>query len=118
VNVVLPSIRDELGVDATSLAWIVNAYKPTFGGFLLLGGRLGDHLGHRRVFVAGIALFTLASLSAGTSETQGFLVAARACRNSAVAAGGATIGVAARRRLTDILNITKRHEGSGRLRAT
>src|SRR5713226_5732669 len=78
VNVALPSIRADLGFSQTALAWVVNAYLLTFGGFLLLGGRLGDLFGHRRLFVSGITLFTLASLACGLSTTQGFLVAARA----------------------------------------
>jgi EmrB/QacA subfamily drug resistance transporter len=78
VNVALPSIRADLGFSETSLAWVVNAYLLTFGGFLLLGGRLGDLFGHRRLFLFGIALFTLASLVCGISTTQGMLVAARA----------------------------------------
>src|SRR5438552_16494033 len=77
VNVALPSIRQDLGFSQTSLAWVVNGYLLTFGGFLLLGGRLGDHFGYRRLFVGGIALFTLASLACGVSMSQGFLVAAR-----------------------------------------
>mgnify|MGYP003542879579 CR=1 FL=1 len=60
VNVALPSIRDDLGFSQTSLAWVVNAYLLTFGGFLLLGGRLGDLFGHRRMFLSGIGLFTAA----------------------------------------------------------
>src|SRR6201997_1818780 len=78
VNVALPSIREDLGFSQTSLAWVVNAYMLTFGGFLLLGGRLGDHFGHRRLFICGIVLFTLASLACGLSTTEGFLVGARA----------------------------------------
>jgi len=78
VNVALPSIRADLGFSETSLAWVVNAYLLTFGGFLLLGGRLGDLFGHRRLFLFGISLFTLASLVCGLSTTQGMLVAARA----------------------------------------
>src|SRR5713226_544985 len=78
VNVALPSIRADLGFSGTSLAWVVNAYLLTYGGFLLLGGRLGDLFGHRRLFLSGITLFTLASLACGLSTTQGFLVAARA----------------------------------------
>jgi len=77
VNVALPSIRQDLGFSETSLAWVVNAYLLTYGGFLLLGGRLGDLFGHRRLFLAGIALFTLASLACGLSTTQWMLVAAR-----------------------------------------
>jgi EmrB/QacA subfamily drug resistance transporter len=78
VNVALPSIRADLGFSQTSLAWVVNAYLLTFGGFLLLGGRLGDLYGQRRLFVSGIALFTLASLGCGLSSSQGVLEAARA----------------------------------------
>jgi EmrB/QacA subfamily drug resistance transporter len=78
VNVALPSIRQDLGFSETSLAWVVNAYLLTYGGLLLLGGRLGDLLGHRRMFVYGITLFTLSSLACGLSSSQGLLVAARA----------------------------------------
>ena len=78
VGVALPSIREDLGFSETSLAWVVNAYLLTFGGFLLLGGRLGDLFGHRRLFLAGIALFTAASLACGLAGTQEFLIAARA----------------------------------------
>src|SRR3954467_7258523 len=77
VNVALPSIRESLGFSETSLAWVVNAYLLTYGGFLLLGGRLGDIFGHRRLFLAGIALFTLASLACGLSTTQWMLVTSR-----------------------------------------
>ena len=75
VNVALPSIRDDLGFSQTSLAWVVNAYLLTFGGFLLLGGRLGDLFGHRRLFLIGIALFTAASLGCGLANSQGLLIA-------------------------------------------
>jgi MFS family permease len=78
VNVALPSIHQDLHFSQTSLAWVVNAYMLTFGGFLLLGGRLGDHFGHRRMFIAGIVLFTAASLACGLSTSEGTLVAARA----------------------------------------
>src|SRR6266481_4815171 len=78
VNVALPSIRQDLGFSGTSLAWVVNAYLLTYGGFLLLGGRLGDLFGARRLFVAGITLFTLASLACGLSNSQGLLETARA----------------------------------------
>src|SRR5829696_1884218 len=78
VNVALPSIRADLGFSEESLAWVVNAYLLTFGGFLLLGGRLGDLFGPRRLFLAGIILFTVASAACGLATTQGFLVAARA----------------------------------------
>ncbi len=78
VNVALPSIRDDLGFSQTSLAWVVNAYTLTFAGLLLLGGRMGDLFGQRRLFIAGIALFTLSSLICGLATSQAMLVAARA----------------------------------------
>src|ERR1700726_4306333 len=78
VNVALPSIHVDLGFSPASLAWVVNAYLLTFGGFLLLGGRLGDLYGHRRLFVSAITLFTLASLACGLANTQGLLETARA----------------------------------------
>src|ERR671932_1652832 len=78
VGVALPSIRQDLGFSETSLAWVVNAYLLTYGGCLLLGGRLGDLFGHRRLFVSGISLFTAASLACGLSTTQALLVGARA----------------------------------------
>src|SRR6059058_2427024 len=87
VNVALPSIRQDLGFSQTSLAWVVNAYLLTFGGFLLLGGRLGDLFGHRRLFLIGIALFTLASIACGLSTSQGLLVGARAIQGL----GGAVV---------------------------
>jgi EmrB/QacA subfamily drug resistance transporter len=78
VNVALPSIKTDLGFSETSVAWVVNAYLLTYGGFLLLGGRLGDLFGNRRLFLLGITLFTLASLACGIATTQWFLVSARA----------------------------------------
>jgi EmrB/QacA subfamily drug resistance transporter len=86
VNVALPSIRKDLGFTESSLAWVVNAYLLTYGGFLLLGGRLGDLLGPRKLFIGGIVLFTAASLVCGLSTSQGMLVAARAVQG----VGGAT----------------------------
>ena len=77
VNVALPSIKNDLGFSETSLAWVVNAYLLTYGGSLLLGGRLGDLLGHRKLFLIGITLFTLASLACGTATSKGFLIGAR-----------------------------------------
>jgi EmrB/QacA subfamily drug resistance transporter len=77
VGVALPSIKADLGFSDTSLAWVVNAYLLTYGGFLLLGGRLGDLYGHRRLFLIGISVFTLASLCCGLAMSQGFLVGAR-----------------------------------------
>jgi EmrB/QacA subfamily drug resistance transporter len=91
VNVALPSIQKDLGFSDTSLAWVVNAYLLTFGGFLLLGGRLGDLYGQRRLFLAGVALFTLASVTCGLSTTQGLLVGARAVQGL----GGAVVSAVA-----------------------
>src|SRR6476660_8113463 len=91
VNVALPSIRADLGFTEESLAWVLNAYLLTFGGFLLLGGRLGDLFGHRRVFLSGIALFTVASLACGLSTSQNMLIAARAVQGL----GGAVVSVVA-----------------------
>lgn len=87
VNVALPSIKADLGFSETSLVWVVNAYMLTFGGFLLLGGRLGDLYGHRRLFLAGITVFTLASLACGVAQSQGLLIAARAVQGL----GGAVV---------------------------
>ncbi len=91
VNVALPSIRASLGFSATSLAWVVNAYMLTFGGFLLLAGRLGDLWGHRRMFLIGTAAFTAASLICGLSTSQGMLIAARAVQGL----GGAVVSAVA-----------------------
>src|SRR5712691_8223804 len=78
VNVALPSIQTGLHFSATSLQWIVNAYTLVFGGFLLLGGRAADLFGRQRLFLAGIALFSLASLVNGIATTSGVLVGGRA----------------------------------------
>ncbi|KWN12025.1 DHA2 family efflux MFS transporter permease subunit [Burkholderia ubonensis] len=78
VNVALPSISADLHFSETALVWVVNAYMLTFGGCLLLGGRLGDLYGHRRMFLAGLTVFTLASLACGVAQSQAMLIAARA----------------------------------------
>ena len=91
VNVALPSIRADLGFTEESLAWVVNAYLLTFGGFLLLGGRFGDLFGHRRIFLGGISLFTLASLACGLSTSQHLLIVARAVQGL----GGAVVSAVA-----------------------
>jgi EmrB/QacA subfamily drug resistance transporter len=91
VNVALPSIRADLGFNETSLAWVVNAYLLTFGGFLLLGGRLGDLFGHRRLFLWGIVAFTLASLGCGLSTSKELLIVARAVQGL----GGAVVSAVA-----------------------
>src|SRR3954451_10985059 len=77
VNVALPSIQDDLGFSSSSLAWVVNAYLIAFGGLLLLAGRLGDLIGRRTIFLAGLAVFTGASLVCGLAQSEGVLVAAR-----------------------------------------
>ena len=91
VGVALPSIREDLGFTESSLAWVVNAYLIVFGGFLLLGGRLGDLFGHRRLFLIGIALFTAASLACGLATSQEMLVVARAVQGL----GGAIVSAVA-----------------------
>jgi EmrB/QacA subfamily drug resistance transporter len=87
VNVALPSIRADLGFTETSLVWVVNAYMLTFGGFLLLSGRLGDLFGHRKLFLLGITLFTFASAACGLANSQGLLITARAVQGL----GGAVV---------------------------
>ncbi len=91
VNVALPSIREDLGFTESSLAWVVNAYLLTFGGFLLLGGRLGDLYGNRKLFVIGISLFTAASAACGLATSQEFLIGARAIQGL----GGAIVSAVA-----------------------
>jgi EmrB/QacA subfamily drug resistance transporter len=97
VNVALPSIREDLHF-GKSLVWVVNAYLLTFGGFLLLGGRLGDLFGHRRLFLIAITLFTFASLACGMAHSQALLIAARALQGI----GGAVVSAVA---LSLIMNL-------------
>src|SRR5215213_3193948 len=80
VNVALPSIGEALDFSQESLPWVVNAYVLTFGGFLLLGGRLADLLGRRRVFIAGLLVVAAASLAAGFASNEGQLIVARAAQ--------------------------------------
>ncbi|ERJ40497.1 MFS family multidrug efflux protein [Burkholderia sp. AU4i] len=87
VNVALPSISTDLHFTETALVWVVNAYLLTFGGCLLLGGRLGDLYGQRRMFLAGLVVFTLASLACGLAQSQTMLIAARAVQGL----GGAVV---------------------------
>ena len=98
VNVALPSIREDLRFTETSLVWVINAYMLTFGGFLLLGGRLGDLYGHRRLFLAGLVVFALASLACGVSTSQAMLVAARAVQGL----GGAVVDAVALSLVADL----------------
>ena len=85
VNVALPHVQRALGFSGTGLEWIVNAYTLTFGGLLLLGGRAGDILGRRRVFIAGMILFSAASLLGGFATTEAWLLAARAVQGAGAA---------------------------------
>ena len=98
VNVALPSIRESLGFSEASLVWVVNAYMLTYGGFLLLGGRLGDYFGHRRLFLMGIALFTAASLVCGLANSQWLLITARAVQGL----GGAVVSAIALSLIIDL----------------
>src|SRR3989440_11395979 len=91
VNVALPSIGRSLHFTRENLQWVITAYAIAFGGFLLLGGRAADLLGRRRVFVVGVALFTIASLVCGLSQSEGMLIASRAVQGL----GGAIISPAA-----------------------
>ena len=91
VNVALPSIAKDLDFSQENLQWVITAYAITFGGFLLLGGRAADLLGRRRVFIVGVALFTLASLVCGLAQSDGMLIASRAVQGL----GGAIISPAA-----------------------
>ncbi|TDB87605.1 MFS transporter, partial [Actinomadura sp. KC216] len=77
VNVALPDMRAGLGLGATGLQWVVNAYSLTFAGFLLLGGRAADLFGRKRVFVAGLGLFTVASLAGGFAQDPSMIIGAR-----------------------------------------
>jgi EmrB/QacA subfamily drug resistance transporter len=98
VNVALPSIRESLAFTEASLVWVVNAYMLTYGGFLLLGGRLGDYFGHRRMFLQGIALFTVASLVCGFANSQWLLISARAVQGL----GGAAVSAIALSLIIDL----------------
>ncbi|MFL6029902.1 MAG: MFS transporter [Gaiellaceae bacterium] len=91
VNVALPSIAKDLNFSQENLQWVITAYAIAFGGFLLLGGRAADLLGRRKVFIVGVALFTLASLVCGLAQSEGMLIASRAVQGL----GGAIISPAA-----------------------
>ncbi|HTT53013.1 MAG TPA: MFS transporter [Streptosporangiaceae bacterium] len=108
VNVALPHIQHALGFSGTGLEWVVNAYALSFGGLLLLGGRAGDLLGRRRVFIAGLVLFSAASLAGGLATSPAWLLAARAVQG----AGGALVAPAAL-----ALIVTTFAEGPARNRA-
>ena len=101
VNVALPTIGRDLHFSAENLQWVITAYAITFGGFLLLGGRAADLLGRRRVFMVGVAIFTIASLVCGLSNSEGMLIASRAVQGF----GGAIISPAA---LSIVMTSSKR----------
>jgi EmrB/QacA subfamily drug resistance transporter len=98
VNVALPSIRTSLNFSSSNLAWVVNAYLLTFGGFLLLGGRLGDLYGRKKLFLIGISVFTLSSLACGLAQSQAVLIIARAIQGL----GGAVVAAVS---LSIIMNL-------------
>jgi EmrB/QacA subfamily drug resistance transporter len=94
VNVALPSIKEDLDFSQNNLAWVVNAYLIAFGGLLLLSGRIGDLIGHRRVFLAGLGIFTGASLLCAVAQTQEMLIAARFVQGAGGAlASAVTLGM-------------------------
>jgi EmrB/QacA subfamily drug resistance transporter len=100
VNVALPSIKADLGFTETTLAWVINAYMLTYGGFLLLGGRLGDLFGHRRLFLIGTAVFVLASLVCGLATAKSVLIVARAVQGI----GGAVVTAVALSLIMDLFS--------------
>src|SRR3954467_7798383 len=91
VNVALPSIQRDLDFSQAGLTWVVNAFLITFGSLLLLAGRLGDLVGRKRVFLAGIVVFTVASLLCGIATTQGMLIGARFLQGVGAAAQASVI---------------------------
>ncbi|MEV3987505.1 MFS transporter [Streptomyces sp. NPDC049837] len=109
VNVALPTIGAELSLGAGALTWVVTAYTLFFGSLLLLGGRVGDLLGRRRVFLAGLALFTVASLVSGLAESGGVLIAARAAQG----VGAAVMSPAAMALVMSVFHGPERHRALG-----
>src|SRR5918995_947649 len=91
VNVALPTIKEDLGFSQSELAWVVNAYLIAFGGLLLLSGRIGDLIGHRKIFLIGLGVFTLASLACGLAQSQGMLIAARFVQGAGGALASAVV---------------------------
>jgi MFS family permease len=91
VTVAMPAIQNDLGFSRAGLAWVVNAYLIPFGGLLLLVGRLGDLLGRKRMFTAGLAVFTAASVLCGTANSQALLIAARAVQGAGGAMASAVV---------------------------
>jgi EmrB/QacA subfamily drug resistance transporter len=108
VNVAIPSIQTDLHIAESTVQWVITAYAITFGGFLLLGGRMADLLGRRRIFIAGLILFTLASLACGLASSAGVLIVSRAVQGI----GAAIISPAALSIVT-----TTFEEGAERIKA-
>ena len=115
VNVALPSIQDDLGFSQSNLAWVVNAYLIAFGGLLLLAGRFGDLIGRRRIFLAGLAVFTAASLLCALSQSQEMLVGARFVQGDR---RRADLGGDPRHDRDDVPRAARAGEGDRRLRAS
>src|ERR1035441_7321540 len=114
VNVALPSIQHGLHFSAANLQWVVNAYTLIFGGFLLLGGRAADLLGRKRLFIAGVALFSVASLLNGLAQSSGMLVAGRGLQGL----GGALVSPAALSILTTTFTEQRARRKSTRLNSS
>ena len=112
VNIALPTIGREVGISQENLSWVVNAYVLTFGGFLLLGGRMADLLGRRRIFMAGLVIVAVASLFAGFAPNEGVLIAARA---GAGARSGDHRAERALDRHDDLPGRLRAKQGAGRL---
>src|SRR5918995_649663 len=91
VNVALPTIKEDLDFSQSELAWVVNAYLIAFGGLLLLSGRIGDLIGHRKIFLIGLGVFTVASLACGLAQSQGMLIAARFVQGAGGALASAVV---------------------------
>ena len=112
VNIALPSIQHGLSFSDADLQWVINAYTLVFGGFLLLGGRAADLLGRKRLFVAGVVLFSLASLLNGLAQSSSMLIAGRALQGL----GGALVSPAALSIImTSFPGHQRAHQGAGRL---
>src|ERR671912_85219 len=91
VNVALPTIKEDLGFSQSELAWVVNAYLIAFGGLLLLSGRIGDLIGHRKIFLIGLGVFTVASLACGLAQSQEMLIVARFIQGAGGALASAVV---------------------------
>src|SRR5437667_8085560 len=113
VNVALPSMQRTLGLSAENIQWVVGGYALTFGGFLMLGGRLADVVGRRRMFVTGLVLFMGASILGGFSQSGGMLIAARVIQGFA----GALVSPAALSLLTTTFNEGRSEEHTSELQS-